>query len=178
MKLKYNLLSIIAVFFIVFQLFSCKKTLKTFEKDSISFVLPKDWKIGEIDSSDASFFFMAIGKEGHGASSDAFVEWNEGEFPLDTVMKITQEGYLGEKIFLDGNIRFSESIYETYNNYKALTATFEVTLLDVKNIGKIHCFYIENCDKTVMVAYQQVADDAKKQNDDYSLIEKSFTCKN
>jgi hypothetical protein len=172
--LKFTLLFIVFIFVTL----SCKEECcKDFKSYGIAFKLPLDWKIGEIDSTDLNFFFMTIGKEGHGASADAFIEWNKGSFSLDTVMNITQQGYLNEQVFQDGGIVFSQVKEEKYGKYKALVATFEVTLLDVKNSGKIHCFYLPECDKTVMIAYQQVADDAEKQLKDYKLIEDSFGCK-
>jgi hypothetical protein len=178
--MKLYLRGIAALFFLLTLTFftSCeKKCCVKFEREGLSFDLPNYWKIGEIDSTDANFFFLAIEKEGYGASADAFIEWNRGKIPLDTVMNITKQGYYNQKVFLDGGIKFTEPVLEKYGKYNALTSNFEVKLLDVNTIGKIHCFYLEECDRTVMIAYQQVTADSAKQRVDFEIIENSFDCK-
>jgi hypothetical protein len=176
---KFNRIATILIFFIsVCLFFSCSKECckDTFKRGDISFKIPEDWKIGEIDSSDASFFFIAIGKEGHGASADAFIEWNKGKFHLDSVMLIRQQDYMSQKVYQNGKIEFTEIKEEKFAGFDALSTTFTFSSLDVKYLGKIQCFYLPECDKTVMIAFQQVAADADKQKSDYDLIEKSFNC--
>ena len=157
---------------------SCeKKCCDVFQREGISFNLPNYWKINKIDSTEADFFFMYINKVGYGASANAFVEWNKGKIGLDTVMNITQQGYYNHKVFVDGGIKFTTPKMETYGTYQALTSVYKVKLLDVNTIGKIHCFYLEDCNKTVMIAYEQVAIDSAKQKADFKIIEESFGCR-
>jgi hypothetical protein len=177
--MKKNHIIIFAIFLAILGVFSSceKKCCETYKREGLSFNLPNYWKIGEIDSTDANFFFMAIEKKGYGASANAFIEWNIGKIPLDSVMNITQQGYFNEKVFLQGGIEFTKPKLEKYGRFNALTSVFSVELLDVYHIGKIHCFYIEECNKTVMVAYQEVEADASKQRADFEIIENSFDCK-
>lgn len=157
---------------------SCeKKCCEVFQREGISFKLPNYWKIDEIDSTESNFFFMSLSKEGHGASADAFIEWNHGKIPLDTVCNFAIETYMSEPAFLAGDIKFAKPVYEEYGGHKALCANFDVNLLGIKNVGKVHCFYLESCDRTVMIAYLQNADVAAKQKADYDIIENSFGCK-
>ncbi len=175
----YSFLAFLASVLITTIFFSSceKKCCVVFQREGISFNLPNYWKINKIDSADANFFFMSINKVGYGASANAFIEWNKGKIGLDTVMNITQQGYFDHKVFVDGGIEFTAAKMESYGTYQALTSVYKVKLLDVNTIGKIHCFYLEDCNKTVMIAYEQVAIDSAKQMADFKIIEDSFGCR-
>jgi hypothetical protein len=145
--------------------------------EGISFTLPDQWEIKKIDSTEADFFFMSINKVGFGASANAFIEWNKGEIALDTVMNITQQGYFEHKVFVEGGIKFSVPKMESYGTHNALTSEFNFEYKKQIRIGKIHCFYLKDCNKTVMIAYELLAEDSAKQQDDFKMIEESFGCK-
>jgi hypothetical protein len=147
------------------------------QREGISFTLPDQWEIKKIDSTEADFFFMSINKVGFGVNANAFIEWNKGEIALDTVMNITQQGYFEHEVFVEGGIKFSAPKMESYGTHNALTSEFNFKHNDVNRIGKIHCFYLKDCNKTVMIAYEQVAVDSAKQKDDFKMIEESFGCK-
>jgi hypothetical protein len=179
MKYKYTFFTILIAILVTTTIFSSceKKCCEVFQREDISFSLPNYWKINKIDSAEADFFFMSIIKVGYGASANAFIEWNKGKIALDTVMNITQQGYFEHKVFVDGAIKFSAPKMESYGTHKALTSEFNFKHSDVNTIGKIHCFYLKDCNKTVMIAYEQVAVDSAKQKADFKIIEESFGCR-
>lgn len=171
--IKYSCcLLIISLFLTVI---ACSPQNSGFSRDGINVQFPENWKVGMVDSSDADIFMMRIEKEGHGASAIAVVEWQKGKFHLDTVMNIAQQAYLQEKVYQNGNISFSQVKEEIFAGNTALTASFGFTALDVKYSGKVHCFYLPGCDKTLRIVYQEVADDAEKQKADFEFIENNFT---
>jgi hypothetical protein len=169
----------LAVFLLLSIFFSAceeKKSVNRFQQDGVSFIMPEFWKITELDNKDSSFFFMALSKQGHGASADAIIEWNNGEFELDTILASRQKDYTNQDVFKKGNITFSDPEFTQFSKYKSLTSKFNFTALDVKYIGQIYCFYVPTCNKTFMIVFQQVAADNDKQKEDFLQIENSFLC--
>jgi hypothetical protein len=178
MNIRIMSFKIFTVFILcIFLSYSCNDLEKEiFNHDKVSFILPKDWKVDKIDSTDKDFFYMCIDKKGHGASADAIIEWNNGSFNLDTVLQSRQIEYLQEDIFKKGNITFSNVKEDSFGKYEALVTTFNFKYLEDEHVGKLHCFYVPECDKTMMVAFHQESDDEEKQKKDFETIEKSLNC--
>jgi hypothetical protein len=171
----YRTLLILSAFFL---LISCEDVPqgKPFRYAEVGFQIPKNWQISAQDSSEEDYFSISIDMEAEEASGFVFVEWNDSLFTLKEVMDSTKVTFLNEPFFQKGGIEFEGEKEGEFAGQKALINHFKFDVQGIEYQGVLHSFQLPECNKTVMVIFQQQVIDQQLQEKDFQLIESSFGC--
>lgn len=163
---------------LLLSLSGCQEKLEgeAFNHNNVGFQIPQNWGISEQDSSEKDYFSISMDMEAEDASGFVFVEWNDSLFTLTEVMDSTKSGFLNEPFFQKGEIRFEGAKEGKFAGQKALINHFKFDVQGIEYQGSLHSFQLPDCNKTVMVIFQQQVIDQKLQEKDFQLIEKSFGC--
>ncbi len=173
----YRLLYFTAIL-LLFTVLSCQNrpSGQAFNYDGVQFNFPNNWEITAQDSSESNYGSVSIKTAEAQGSGFAFIEWNNATLTLEEVMDSTQQGFLSTPFFQKGEIAFEGAKEGRFAGQKALINRFTFNVQGIEYVGQLHSFQLPECNKTLMVTYQQQAIDQEKQVKDFELIEQSFSC--
>lgn len=162
--------------FILLMLACQPEKLKDFDHNGISFNLPKDWKISEVDSLDADYCSISLDPKAADGTSFIFIEWGKGLVDLDKQIKHIQSGYLEHPDLAQAGIEFTEIAATEFAKQKAVRTGFTFSISGIEQEGTLFCFQFPKCDKTVSIVIQNAAVDKTAIEEALKELEKSLIC--
>lgn len=165
-----NLLISLLIFFVSN---SCQEAPEEqFEKDGVSLISPKGWKITDEENLDNQGYYLSIEKEGLNSSGLITLSWLNDELELHEWINIHKDKMKNNIIYKNSNLIFEDIHENKFNNLNTTSLNFTVSLLGLKHEGIIHFFHKE--EKTFSFLIQEAIEDKNKNRRGFELIEQSF----
>jgi hypothetical protein len=168
--------NIIVILSVLTFAFSCREAPETkFDRDGISLICPKGWKITEQENIEDQGFYLSMERDGFDASGLVSVSWVNNELALEDWLDIYREELANNLIYKNSNLTFSDPYEAEYNGLPSQAMTFTVSIVGLKHEGIVHAFY--GADKTIAVLRQEAIEDRADNKEGFASIESSFTVK-
>ena len=168
--------SLLGLFFIFFISCQSDKKPKDFVYDRISFNIPQNWKISEVDSVDEDYCSIYIDPKDEDGTSFIFIEWGSGLYDLKNQIKHVQNGYLENPDLQKAGIEFSQIKEDEFSKQKAIFSDFKFSITGIEQEGRLYCFQVPGCEKTVSLVIQYAVVDKDSIVAALKNLEKSFSC--
>lgn len=173
MRYKYSLIPALLIGFLLICSF---KAAETFSRSGISFNIPNDWTITELEKLDEESYYLSCEKSGSNASGLVTMTWMSSEMGTEeTVQHFANEL---KKTYKEQNAdpRMSAVMKGIYQTYQCARVTYSLKLMGTPHRGTISCFQL--CGKTITILEQEADEDAAENAPGFKTIEQSFRCKN
>ena len=144
---------------------------KKFNKEGVSFNIPKDWSITEEEDWDGEGYYLSVEKDGLDSSGMVTMTWINGEIDLDEWLEETKTDFktnLGK----NSKLKFDKEVSTTYNNIESKSVSYTFSLIGFKHRGNIILFYKNG--KSFLMIKQEANEDIKKNKKGFVIIEESF----
>lgn len=154
-------------------LISCQESPeRKFEKDGITFVCPKGWKITEEQYIETGGYYLVVEKDGFNASGIVSISWINTEFDFNEWITIYKDELQDNIIYKNSDLTFGKTYPAEFNGVPATAIDFTANIVGLKHQGTILIFYESG--KTFAVLKQQAVEDTINNEKGFETIENSF----
>jgi hypothetical protein len=169
--MRYLLIGLVLSCFLV----SCNEgPASKFEKDGIRITCPGGWHISEQEKVDNDGYYLAIEKKGLTSSGLIAITWiREQDLDLKYWLEESKAELKNDPTFNKSDLRFGKIVPDQFNHIKALSLSYQVSVLGVEHKGIMYAFRSKG--KSVHILKQEAVEDTNSNEEGFEIIEHSFT---